>query len=149
MPFEEGPYVQMAAFCEQVIEEKTGIASIIRIIDTLTQSATGPEVPEEMPPLTRSMKLVLILKSGRVEGRHEISIMPQSPLGETKQPFVRSIQLEGEERGVRLTLNIVYTFEYEGVYWFHILFDDVLITKIPFRVKYERIITGPPTPRSR
>jgi len=32
-----GPYVQVAAFCEQVLQERDGVHSLIRIIDTVTQ----------------------------------------------------------------------------------------------------------------
>lgn len=145
MPFEEGPYIQMAAFCEQILEDKTGVTSVIRIIDTVTQTATGAEPPGEMPRFSYSMKLVLMLKSGRALGRHDITIIPQLPSAETHEPFVRSIHLEGEERGINLILNMTYTFEQEGVHWFQVYFDDDLLTKIPFRVKYERIRAGRPT----
>lgn len=148
MEFREGPYVQMAAFCEQVIEDKTGVLSPIRIIDALTQTAAGPEPPLDMPSFSHSMKLLIMLKSGRAQGRHEIKIIPQSPSAETQEPFVRSVQLEGEERGVNIIANMTYTFDMEGVYWFNVYFDDSLLTKIPFRVRYERIVIGRPTPPS-
>lgn len=48
MTFEEGPYIQMAAFCQQVIEDKTGVLSLIHVIDTLTHTAAGPDAPDEM-----------------------------------------------------------------------------------------------------
>jgi hypothetical protein len=54
MPFEGGPYVQAACICENVIEDKVGSFSLIRVIDTLTTSAMGGVVPHEMPPLHSS-----------------------------------------------------------------------------------------------
>ncbi|MGH9740926.1 MAG: hypothetical protein ACRD51_01105, partial [Candidatus Acidiferrum sp.] len=46
---EGGPYLQMACFCEKVLNEKDGVLSIIRVIDRLTVNASGPDSPEQMP----------------------------------------------------------------------------------------------------
>ncbi len=34
MSLETGPYIQAATFCENVIEDKTGVPSLIHLIDT-------------------------------------------------------------------------------------------------------------------
>ena len=61
MQLEQGPYVQIAAFCEQVIEEKSGVLSLIRLIDGITRRESGPNPAEEMPAVNYKMKLVIIL----------------------------------------------------------------------------------------
>ncbi|MBA7637977.1 hypothetical protein ES703_45626 [subsurface metagenome] len=141
MGFEQGPYIQMAGLCEQVIEDKTGALSLIRIIDTLAHTEARPDAPVEMPPVTYPMKMVIMLKSGRARGRHELKITPELPSGESKPPIVRSIHMEGEERGVNNIVNMVFTFTMEGLYWFNIYLDDSPLTKIPLRVKYNRVVT--------
>lgn len=143
MQFEQGPYIQMAGLCDQVIEDKTGVLSLIRVIDTITHTAEGPDVPTEMPPVHYTMKMVIMLKSGRTRGQHELKIIPEMPSGETKPPLIRSIQMEGEERGVNHIINMVFTFTMEGLYWFNVYFDDSPLTRIPLRVKYNRIVTKP------
>lgn len=143
-PFERGPYLQIAAFCDQVIEGKDGVLSLIRVIDTLTHTEPGPEPPLEMPPLPWKMVLVLVLKAGSARGRHEIKVVPGLPSGETKIPIEMSVHLEGEERGARMIINVNFTFTLEGLYWFSVYFDDTLLTRLPFRVKYVRVVTGPP-----
>lgn len=75
-PFAEGPYVQVATFCETTIEGKDGVLSLVRLIDTLTHQERGPNPPSEMPPVPWKMKLVLMLKSGCARGRHEIRVIP-------------------------------------------------------------------------
>jgi len=144
MPFEQGPYIQMAGLCEQVIEDKTGVLSLIRIIDTITHTEARPDAPIDMTPVTYPMKMVLMLKSGRSRGRHEIKIVPELPSGESKSSFSQSIQMEGEERGANSIINLLFTFTMEGLYWFNIYLDDSLLTKIPMRIKYNRIITPAP-----
>ena len=141
MQFEQGPYIQMAGLCEQVIEEKTGVLSLIRLIDTITHTEARPDAPADMPPITYPLKMVLMLKSGRARGRHEIKIVPEIPSGETKPPLTQSIQLEGEERGTNNIINMLFTFPIEGLYWFNIYLDDSLLTRIPMRIKYNRVVT--------
>jgi hypothetical protein len=140
MTFEQGPYVQVAALCEQVIEDKAGVLSLIRIIDTITHTIAKPDAPADMPPITYPLKMVLMLKSGRARGRHELKTVPELPSGELKQPLEGSIQMEGEERGNNNIINMLFTFTMEGLYWFNIYLDDSLLTRIPIRVKYNRIL---------
>jgi len=131
----------MAGLCEQVIEDKTGVLSLIRIIDTITHTEARPDAPLEMPQVTYPLKMVMMLKSGRARGRHELKIVPELPSGETKAPYVQSVQMEGEERGTNTIINMLFTFNAEGLHWFNVYFDDSLLTRIPLRIKYNRIIT--------
>jgi hypothetical protein len=141
MASEQGPYIQMAGLCDQVIEDKTGALSLIRIIDTITHTEARPDAPEEMPPVTYPLKMVIMLKSGRARGRHELKIAPELPSGEVKSPFSRTIHMEGEERGANTIINMVFTFTTEGLYWFNVYFDDSILTRIPLRINYNRIVT--------
>lgn len=147
MPFETGPYIQAASFCDQVIEDKTGVLSLIRVIDTLTHTEARPDAPEEMPPVIHHMKLVIMLKPGSAKGRQELRIVPESPSGETKEPIMMSVQMAGEERGANIIADVVFTFTMEGLYWFNVYLNDVLFTKIPFRMQYKRLITGVTPPK--
>ncbi len=142
MAYEDGPYIQMACICEQVIEDKTGCISVIRVIDTVTHTVAQPDAPEVMPPFMHNSKLVLMFKAGMARGRSTLKIVPELPSGETGDPVILTTYFEGDERGQNIFINLNYTFTLEGLYWFRILLDDVKITAIPFRVKYNRIVTG-------
>ena len=144
MSLEQGPYVQVAAFCDTIIEDKTNTISLIRIVDSLTHNESRPDAPEEMPAVNYVLKLVIMLKSGAARGRHDLKVMSELPSGETKPPFITSIQFAGEERGVNVIANIPFTFTMEGLHWFRVSIDDILLTKMPFRILYNRIITPPP-----
>lgn len=141
-PFAIGPYLQIAAFCEQVLEAKDGTMSLIRIIDTLTHTERGQNAPSEMPPVTWKMKLVLTLKAGRARGRHEVRITPVEPSGETKTPFVATVHFEAEDQGANLIIDMEFQFLLEGLYWFNIHFNEDLLTRVPFRIKYAQLSTG-------
>jgi hypothetical protein len=152
MSSKEGPFIQAGCFCEMVIEDNTGVLSLIRIIDTLTHTFAGPEPPKDLPPFTHNLKLVLMLKSGSARGRFTLKIYPELPTGETKNPADVTIHLDGEEKGQNVITNMAFTFEHEGLYWFIVKLEDEkvgdeILTQIPIRIKYNRVITGSPKPQ--
>jgi len=137
MLFEQGPYIQAACICEMVLEDKGGALSMIRVIDTITHAAPNHEHPGEMPHFTYNLRMVIMLKSGKARGRYEMKIVPELPSGELKQPFSRYVQMEGEERGCNNIINMGFPFTMEGLHLFNVYFDNALLTRIPFRVRYE------------
>ena len=144
MPFERGPYLTTAVFCEQVLQEQTGVLSLIRIVDRMTTTFAGPNAPEEMPPAQLNWTLVITLKSGDIRGSHAVKIVPQLPSGETLSPVTLSVHLEGDNKGQNLLSRMNMRLEMPGIYWFQIHFDDQLITKVPLEVIYSRIVTPGP-----
>lgn len=148
-PFELGPYLQIATLCERVLREADGVSSLIRIVDTVTHHEHGPNPPEEMPEFHFPLTLFICFKSGRARGRHEISIIPEQPSGESLTPMIVSVNLEGENKGVNIASRIDIPYKYEGLYWFRVEFDKKLVTRIPLEVRYSRIVTGPSGPSGR
>lgn len=142
MAFEDGPYVQAACFCDLVIEDKSGVLSLIRVIDTLTHTEAGPTPPDDMPPVPYSMKLVLMLKAGLARGRYNLKVVPEKPTGGTENPVVLTAYFDGEEKGQNVVINVNFTFTIEGLYWFNVYLDDQKLTAMPFRTKYNRLVTG-------
>ena len=142
MAIEGGPYIQAACFCETVLEDKTGALSLIRIIDTVTHTAQGPNPPEDMPVMMYNLTLVVMLKSGDARGRWDLRVVPQLPNGATGESPQFTVHFEGEEKGCNAILKLSFPFEMEGLYWFKVYLDDEKLTAIPIRVKYNRIMTG-------
>ncbi len=139
MAFEEGPFVQVACFCENVIEDRQGVLSLIKIIDTINHTASGSETPETMPPFVYPFWTVIMLKSGRARGRYNIKIKPEFPDGSSQNPIERSIHFDGEEKGSNLVIRMAFSFTMEGLYWFYVYLDDTKLTSMPLRVRYNRI----------
>jgi len=149
MPFETGPYLKSAVFCERVLREADGVLSLIRLVDRLTISTAGPGAPDTMPKTPYRITAVIMLTSGAARGSHEIKIETEEPSGlKTKPPFLTTVHMEGQDRGANVILDMHLMLEMEGLYWFHVYFDDTLISKMPFNVMYGRVSTGtqkPPT----
>lgn len=144
---ERGPHLNIAAFCDNVIEGKDGTISLIRIVDTITQAATGPDPPAQMPPFIINSTLVVSLKPDEARGRYSVKIRPEAPDGRQLPAPEQAIQLEGGIRGINLIIGMQLAVELEGVYWFDVLFvaapgDERLLTRVPLRVVYQPQRTG-------
>ena len=143
MIFNEGPFLQVACFCETVIEDKVGVLSLIRIIDAVDYTTKGTAPPDEMPPLNYPLILVLVYKSGKARGRHELTIKMEEPSGLKETAGSVSVHFEGDEKGQNVISDLQVLFKQEGLYWFHVYLDDTLWISIPFRVRYSRVTSGP------
>ena len=146
-PFEQGPYVQVAAFCERVLREADGVVSLIRIVDVITHTERGTNPPKDMPEVRYPLTLVLTLKSGRTRGRHEVTITPELPSGETLPSTTISVRMEGEGKGQNIISQIDIPYSLEGLYWFNVKFNDDIITRLPLEVRYSRLATGSTSPQ--
>lgn len=134
-----GPYLQLACLCENVIEDKAGVLSLIRIIDRIQIDAHGPEAPVSMPEGKVSLKLVLSFKSGSARGSIPVTIQPIAPSGLKSLPALKmDVFFEGEDRGANLVTNLQLPVKEQGLNWFDVSLEDQLITRIPLRIVYRR-----------
>jgi len=135
-----GPYLQEAFFCEKILREADNVVSFIRQVDRLTTAASGPGAPVDMPPTSYTSHIALAFKSGEARGTHEVKIIRESPSGirDSEPVLAMALFLEGEDRGAGLYGPVAMTFEQEGLYWFDVYVDETLMTRMPFRVIYQR-----------
>lgn len=137
-PLEGGPYLTAAVACERVIEEKDGVKSLIRIVDRVVRTAAGPDPPATMAPFQFQLAIFISLKAGpNIRGSRQIGIQLVKPSTERSPRVTQGVYFEGDDdRGADLVVNTNLEFEYPGVYWFEITFEDRFLTRIPFRVVY-------------
>jgi hypothetical protein len=139
----DGPFLQAAMFCERIIEEKDGVLSGIRIVDRVIQSAVGTGTPTEMPPLSISLALLIILKSGAARGRSDVNVTVEEPSGFRRTiAEALTVMMEGDDRGANLILRLEWQARQEGLYWFDVAVDGVRLTRVPLRIVYQRQETG-------
>jgi hypothetical protein len=142
MPFETGPYLSTAVLCERVLEERDGVVTLVRLIDRFTIVSQGPEAPATLPPTPIGLTAVVWLRSGEARGSQTLKIRPELPSGQSLDAVQLTVHFEGEERGTRSVFTLNLVAEQEGLYWFDVLLDDTLLTRIPFRVMYQRMTAG-------
>lgn len=136
-----GPYVAAATFCERVMREADDVMSVLRIVDQINVSASGPEVADEMPPVPLNLTIVVILRRGSARGRHKFQIVPEDPSGVQRGVAAGgSLNLVGEpEAGSNIIADFSgFVVDQEGLWWFDFLFGDseTPIARIPLRVNY-------------
>jgi len=136
-----GPYVQLATICEKVLQEADGVLSVIRAVDRIMVRTSAGDAPAELPEGLLNLTLLVALKSDDTRGRHPITIRIEQPDGARLPDRDVDAMFEGEERGVNLVLTLQIA-AIEGLYWFEILVSDVLLTRVPLRVMYQRIPAG-------
>jgi hypothetical protein len=139
-----GPYVQLAAVCDKVLQEADGTLSLIRVIDRFTVTAHGPgpgELPAELPEGNLDVTLVVALKADDARGRYPISLRIQQPSGAYLPERSFDAMFEGGERGVNLILRLQLE-ALEGLYWFDVSMNERLLTRVPLRIIYQRIPSG-------
>ncbi|SRR5579871_1680553 len=137
---ESGPYLVAALFCEKALQEKDGIVSIIRIVDRITLTVPAATSPTTLPPLPLNLTLFLSFKSGSARGSNTIKLSIEPPSGIKNIPEqLLPIFFEGEDRGANLILALNMVVDQEGVYWFDIVLEEELFTRVPLRVIYQRV----------
>lgn len=143
--FELGPYLAAAVICENVIEDKTGVLSAIKIVDRVTRTAVGLEPPRVMEPFEYEFYILISLKTGENPGVFRVTVQAIKPTNERLPPFNYSAHLESPaDRGVNIVGKVRIPFDVDGLWWFDVLINDFRVTRMPFRVIYlPQQIPGP------
>ena len=130
------PYITAALLCEKVLQEKDESLTVVRIADKLQyalQIPTGDASLKDIKPIVNVQGLVSI-KSGPVTGDHTIKIAVERPNGERKEIFTFPVKFLGKDHGQNIILNMGLGVDQDGFYWFDVLFDDEVLTRIPLQV---------------
>ncbi len=148
-----GPHLVMAVLCEKVLHERDGVLSIIRVIDQLTQTAVGPEAPEQMPPfIADNLTMIVTIKADQARGRYGVKIRPEAPGGIQLPPIEQAITISNGPGGVNLVIPMALPISAEGVYWFDVFLTaptaqpDRLLTRVPLEVQYSPQRLAPASP---
>lgn len=142
-----GPHIVVATFCERVLIEPDGVVSLIRLVDRFTQTATGPEPPEDMPPFVlteRELRMLITVKPDQARGRFTIKIVAEAPSGIRTPIGEQDLNLQPGNHGANLNIGVNFAFQHEGVYWFDVILggprrqEDQVMTRVPLEVLYQR-----------
>ena len=139
-----GPWLATAILCEKVLEDKDGVLSVIRIVDRFFFTVAGPSAPQKMPPSPIQLTALLSFKSGFAKGSFTVKLVPTTPSHVRMPEHSVPILLEGDDRGANVIINLGMMIKEDGLYWFDVLLDDRLVTRMPLRVVYQRLSMTPP-----
>ena len=110
--------------------EQAGNLSVIRIQDRV-QLAGITDAMQPQP--LNSLWLVISLKAGEMNGTYTLTVIPVKPSGEEVQGFPSfNVLFEGNERGTVVAFPIPLVVTEEGLYWFQVRLQGVLLTELSF-----------------
>jgi hypothetical protein len=150
--FEGGPYLNAALLCERTIQENDGVLTLVRAIDKVI--AAPVEISGQLQPFMVSLSLAVVLKSGTARGEFVLVVHPQQPDGSYLPRSETAFSLTGTDdgQGANVVINMNLGVHQEGMYWFDILLDAELLTRVPLRIEYQRAgdqtPPAPPAPAS-
>jgi hypothetical protein len=94
------------------------------------------------------LSMVIILKAGEMSGKYTVKVVAESPSGKRTPALQFTALFERDERGVVFCSPLGLVATEEGLYWFDIMLEQDVLTRIPLRVMYQKIqpIPGMPIP---
>ena len=129
-----GPHLQAALICERVLQEQDQVPSVIRIIDRIF-FALGPD--GELVQPQHPIFFFISFKAGSARGSFNVEIHREKPSGERALVLNAPVFFEGEERGVNVVVGTAFAPDQAGLYWFDVMFEGTLVTRIPLRAVFQ------------
>ncbi len=128
----EGPYLVTAVFCDNTIEDKTGVLSIIRIIDRVEIITPSVQPPNFKVLLKTS--LVVSFRSGDAKGNYDVILTIQPP-DKDEQPLGKlPLLFQEPAQTANLMVNLNLGIQRSGVYWFSVYLGERFITRTPLTI---------------
>jgi hypothetical protein len=139
-----GPYVTAALLCEKVLVERDNVATFVRVVDRFAVPKFAGPIPPgvQLPQQTIQATLVILLKSGDLgAGSHKVGIRLQKPdLTYAPENSLAMFFQGGDDNGAIIAMPIMLAAPEEGLYWFDVLFEGSLLTRVPLRVLHQPAI---------
>ena len=135
-----GPHLTAALLCETVLQEGTGVLSFVRIVDRFIR----PRPTSQIPPQPIQVMLAVCFKAGGIgTGNFRIKIRMFKPNAHTPIfEMENSAFFEGgQDSGANIVAPFIMLAEEEGLHWIDVLFEDRIVTRVPFRVIFSSVPT--------
>jgi len=133
------PMLQIAVFCERILEENDGVMSIMRIVDRVIISTDK----DEMQPGMVELGIVVAVKSGDAIGKRKVKLVGVDPKGESIFQILSEFDLKGAGHGTRIAKQIPIPVASPGMHWCDVYIDNQLHTKMPLDIVYRKRVPEP------
>ena len=136
------PFVQAACLCENVLIEKDGVPSLIRLIDKI-----DAQIPKDKPAdIPSGFPVTFFIRLGSAEalGSGKILIQPKRPDGTLGGKIEVEVALPGKGHGVQFKAPFMVLNPQAGFYWFNVFWNGDFITSFPMEVTLTEVpqLTG-------
>ena len=128
------PWVQAAVLCDQVVEDKTGSFSLIRIVDKFTMRR--PPDWDGKTHIEIRLTTFIAFKSGDVKGHRTLRLYHTSPKGKKKKMIERQVEFLGGNCSTNIAMHINFGIKAEGTHWIDVYIQNWLATRIPVTLEF-------------
>jgi hypothetical protein len=128
-----GPFVHIATFCRDVVEQADGGVTLVGVADRVHVE------PDDDDTRRAALTMFISVRAGDLAGKHHIHIRPIAPSGKDAFPTGSFPALfDTGASGVEIEVEIVFEPEEEGLYWFELSLDqEAILTRIPLEISFE------------
>jgi hypothetical protein len=138
-----GPFLAAAIFCENILEDSSGLMSVQRIMDGC-QVVVSPFAPPDMPskanPVPVAQNILLIFRTGDAPGKHELKLVMQGPNGKRSLVSTMEISLtEPSHGGVNVKTVAKMMVYSSGVFLIDVILDGKRFTRMPLNIDIQRL----------
>lgn len=140
-----GPFLAMAVFCDSVLEDKDGVLSAIRIIDTCNVMI-APNAPANIPsaefPATIRQNALITLRTGGSGTKHRLTFVVEDPEGERSEAYDTQVKLGAEPHaGLNVKTSATFTVKRSGLFWLDVIVDGHVLTRMPLNIQIKKLRT--------
>lgn len=138
-----GPYLGCAVFCDSILEDKDGVTSAMRIVDTVNLYIP-PEAPSDVPsaanPIGFTQHLLVIFRPGSALGNHTLKLVVESATGKRKEVSTRELTFTKKKTGgITVRIHAGFTVEKSGMLWLDVILNGKTYTRVPLNVLIHRV----------
>jgi hypothetical protein len=131
------PRLCAALLCENVLQDKDGVLSLIRVIDTFNINATT----KQLPPGFATFKLHVSFKADEAIGPRTLLVVGRSPdrkeILRQEYPIQFTSDADGAN-GAGIIADCQILIGVAGTYWFEVFLNSEFVTRIPLRIVYQQ-----------
>ncbi|MFT3880175.1 MAG: hypothetical protein QM703_11010 [Gemmatales bacterium] len=138
------PYVVAALICEKVLKEEDGVASPMRIVDTLNLNKSATESLDSNHLIRPQLQMFLSLRAARPTKDLMIEVWNITPRGRRDKFGVSEFKFSERPTGHSITavFPVHIRWDGEGLYWFDITVNGHTLTRAALHINLEAINNG-------
>ena len=123
------PHVAIAVFCQEARQHPDGTMTLNNILDRITVSEAAGRLPR-----VASVVAVVALRCTPPYGRHQLGLDVHQPAGAVRRIATLPVDTSPESDSIARILRIDLEIQEFGNYWFDVVWDDRVVTRMRLSV---------------
>jgi hypothetical protein len=127
-----GPYVALAVFCTRIDRQTDGSTDVVGVVETLNLDS-----PFSPPMINNSLMMtaVVSVRGDTMRGAFPLAIRGHYPDGTPGTTLSQLIEFSDAQPTATIALPIQIAISELGEYWFDVMLDQQLLTRVRLDVK--------------